>query len=128
MTSFNRATLIGRLGADPEYKVIKTNDTPVANFSLATNDSFTKNGKKEQITYWHTIIAWGKLAEIAHVYLKKGSLVFIEGKIVPRSYEKDGQKIYITEIIASNIQFLEPKSNDNISSKSDEVVYEDIPF
>lgn len=128
MTSFNKCQLIGRLGADPEYKVIKTNDTPVANFSLATNDFSTKNGKKEQITYWHNIIAWGKLADIAHVYLKKGSLVFIEGKIVPRSYEKDGQKIYITEIIASNIQFLESKSNDNISAKSDDVVYEDIPF
>lgn len=128
MTSLNKAFLIGRLGADPDYRMTKANGTSVTNFKIATSEYASKDGKKEQITHWHTIVAWGRLADITNTYLKKGSLVLVEGKVVTRSYDKDGQKLYTTEIIANNVQFLDPKSNGNIPSKAEETIYEDIPF
>lgn len=106
--SINKVMLIGRLGKDPEVKTV--GQTQVANFSMATSEKYTKDGQAQEKTEWHNIQAWGKLAEITGKYLKKGSQAFIEGKLSTRSYDdKQGVKRYVTEIIASSVQFLDSK-------------------
>lgn len=94
----NRVQLIGHLGMDPESKTLD-NGTAMSRFSIATNDSY-KNAKGEKVTdtQWHTLVAWNKTAELANQLLKKGKEVAIEGKLINRSYEKDGVKHYATEI------------------------------
>lgn len=107
----NSVTLIGNLGMDPEVKTIE-NGSMLAKFSLATKDQY-KNNKDEKVldTTWHNLIAWGKTAEIAEKYLKKGNEVAIEGKLTNRSYEaKDGSKRYVTEIIVNEILLLGKKN------------------
>ena len=110
MASLNRATLIGRLGQDPEVRYTQSN-TAVANFSLATNERYKdRNGEFQEKTEWHRIVAWGRTAEICQEYLKKGSLVYIEGPIETRDWEgKDGQKRYTTEIKARYMQMLDSR-------------------
>ena len=110
MSSLNKVILIGRLGKKPEIKYVSEN-LPVAKFSLATSESYTdKEGKKVENTEWHNIVAWRKLAEIADKYLDKGKQVYVEGKIKTRSYDdKDGNKKYITEIVADNFILLGSK-------------------
>ena len=101
----NKVTLIGNLGNDPEVKEFDNNK--LAKFSLATNDSYKdKNGVKIVNTEWHNIVVWGGLANIAQNYLKKGQQVAIEGKLSYKSFEKDGQKHYFTEIQAHDIVML----------------------
>jgi len=95
----NKVQLIGRLGAKAEFKTVNGN-TPMVRLNLATNESY-KNGKGEKIdeTYWHSIVAFGKPAEIIHKYTDKGSEICVQGKLVSRSYEdKEGNKKYITEV------------------------------
>ena len=130
MASLNKATLIGRLGQDPEVKPIPTSNTTVTKFTIATSDGPSKDPKKPEITQWHRIVAWGKLAETCGTYLKKGSLVHLEGKITTRSYEKDGQKKETTEIVASNVIFLDSKPKSNAKSDEDykNLYTDDIPF
>lgn len=108
--SVNRATLIGNLGSDPEIRHT-TSGKAVASFSLATSERFKDKttGENKSLTEWHNIVLWGSLAEIAGKYLKKGSKVYIEGKIKTRSWEKDGTKRYITEIVADNMTMLGEK-------------------
>lgn len=105
--TMNKAILIGRLGSDPELR-FSPSGTPVATFTVATNESYKdKEGKKVESTDWHKVVAWNKLAEVIGQYLKKGSLVCVEGKIKTRSYDdKEGKKVYITEIVANEIQML----------------------
>ncbi len=101
----NKVTLIGNLGANPEIKDFDSKK--LAKFSLATSETYKdKNGVKVENTEWHNIVAWGGLATIAQNYLQKGRQVAIEGKISYRSYEKDGQKLYYTEIQAHDIVLL----------------------
>lgn len=107
----NKVILIGRLGKDPVLKHF-SNDNAIAEFSLATDDSYkNKEGQKVEQTDWHNIkIPTKRQAEIAEKYLRKGSLVYIEGKIRYRSYDdKDGNKRWITEIIAENFRMLDSK-------------------
>jgi single-strand DNA-binding protein len=107
----NKVILVGRLGKDPVLKHF-SNDNAIAEFSLATDDSYkNREGQKVEQTDWHNIkIPTKKQAEIAEKYLKKGSLVFIEGKIKTRSYDdKDGNKKYVTEIIAETFRMLDSK-------------------
>lgn len=104
MSGVNKVIIVGNLGKDPEVKAVGQNT--VANFSLATSESYTKDGQKQEKTEWHKVVAWGKLAELAGQYLKKGRQVYVEGKLQTREYEKDGQKRYSTEIVANNITFL----------------------
>jgi len=106
----NKVILIGRLGADPELRYTPGGDA-VASFNLATNEPIKdKNGNPSEKTEWHKIIAFKKLAEICGEYLKKGKLVYIEGKIQSRSWEdKNGIKRYTTEIIANVMQMLDKK-------------------
>jgi single-strand DNA-binding protein len=98
--------LIGHLGKDPEVRYT-ADQTPVANFSLATTEVYNRNGERVEQTEWHNIVAWRGLAEVAQKYLHKGKQVFIEGKIRTRSYDdKDGNKRYMTEIVADNFTML----------------------
>ena len=108
--SVNKVILIGRLGGDPELKYT-TGGTAVANFSLATNTSWKDaDGNKQEKTDWHRIVVWRKLAEFAGEWLKKGSYIFLEGRLQTRSWDdKDGNKRYITEVVAENIEFMGSK-------------------
>lgn len=127
--SLNRVILIGRLGKDPEVKNL-ANDKTVATFSVATDESYGDKKKTE----WHRIVAWGKTAELAGKYLEKGREVCVEGRIQTREWEKDGEKKYVTEIVADRVVFVgkpseekrEEKSKQRDSAPADDG--DDIPF
>jgi single-strand DNA-binding protein len=107
----NKVTLLGRLGKDPVVKHFSDTNA-IAEFSLATTENYKdKEGKWVEVTDWHNIkLPFKYMAESAEKYLKKGSLVYIEGKIKTRSYDdKDGNKKYITEIVAENVRRLEKR-------------------
>jgi single-strand DNA-binding protein len=111
----NKVTLIGRLGKDPVLKHF-SNDNAIAEFSVATDESYkNKEGQKVEQTEWHNVkVPTKKQAEIAEKYLKKGMLVYVEGKIRTRSYDdKDGNKRYVTEIICENFRMLESKKDNS---------------
>jgi single-strand DNA-binding protein len=104
----NKAILVGNLGRDPEVRHIPTGQA-VANFTLATSDSYTdRNGAKQERTDWHNIVVYGKQAELCGQYLRKGRQCYVEGRLQTREYEaKDGSgKRYRTEIVAQRVQFL----------------------
>ena len=136
MSGVNKVILLGNLGKDPEVRRLD-DGRGVANFSLATSETYkNKAGEKVTNTEWHNIVLWSPLADIAESYLKKGSQVYIEGKISNRSYEdKDGVKKYISEVVGREItllgrapepqsQKMNPKENDlEKNSKED-----DLPF
>jgi len=105
--SVNRVILVGRLGRDPETRYTGGGQA-VANFSLATDESYKdRNGERQKRTEWHKIVVWGKQAEIAQQYLKKGSLIFVEGRIQSREWQdKEGQKRTSFEIVANNFRML----------------------
>jgi single-strand DNA-binding protein len=108
MASVNKVILIGNLGGDPELRYT-AGGMAMARFNIATKESWTKDGNKEERTEWHRIVAWGKLGEICGEYLAKGKQVYIEGRIQTRSWEdKDGNKRYTTEIVAQTMQMLGP--------------------
>ena len=111
MASVNKAIIIGNLGKDPEMRYMPSGDA-ICNFSLATTDSWKdKNGEKQEKTEWHRISMFGKLAEIAGEYLKKGSQVYVEGRIQTRKWtNKEGQDQYTTEIVADKMQMLGSRS------------------
>ncbi|KAB8038777.1 single-stranded DNA-binding protein [Silvanigrella paludirubra] len=107
MSGVNKVILVGRLGQEPEIRST-TSGQQVCTLSIATSETWTKDGNKEERTEWHRVVLWGRQAEIAHKYLKKGRLVYIEGKLQTRSWQdQQGQKRYTTEIVANNMQFLE---------------------
>jgi len=103
----NKVILIGRLGKDPEIRQIESG-AKVANFSLATDEIFKdKSGEKKTHTEWHNLVLWRRQAEIAESYLRKGSLIYVEGRLRSRSWDdKDGNKKYITEILVDNFKML----------------------
>ena len=104
--------IIGRLGKDPETR--NTDNGTVANFSVAVSEVYKdKNGEKKEITEWFNIVLWKGLADIAAKYLKKGSLVYIEGKMRTRTWEKDGVKRYTTELIGNELKMLGDKSSNS---------------
>ncbi len=103
----NKAILIGNLGRDPETRHT-SGGAQVTSFSIATTEAWTDKatGEKKENTEWHRVTTFGKLAEVAGEYLKKGSAVYVEGRIKTSKYEKDGQTHYSTEIVASDMQML----------------------
>ena len=105
--SVNKAILIGNLGRDPEVRFTGSGKA-VANFSIATSEVFSDaQGQRQERTEWHNIVVWGKQAETCGQYLQKGRQVYIEGSIRSRQYDdKEGNKRYITEIVAQRVQFL----------------------
>ena len=106
MAGINKVILVGNLGRDPEVRYTPSG-TAVANFTLATTESWTdRDGAKQSHTEWHRIVAWRRLGEICGEYLSKGRQVYVEGKLQTRSWEKDGVTRYTTEIVAGDVQFL----------------------
>ena len=112
MRGLNKVMLIGHLGKDPEIQHLEQGVT-LAKFSIATSEAYTdKDGQKVTQTEWHNIVIWRNLAEIAEQFLKKGSLIYLEGKIRTRSWEdKEGNKRYSTEIVADNFTMLDKKGD-----------------
>jgi single-strand DNA-binding protein len=107
MAGVNKVILVGNLGADPEVKYLSTGTT-VANFRMATTENrVNRAGEKTPVTEWHRIVAFGRLAEICGEYLSKGKQVYIEGRLRTRSWEdKDGNRKWATEIVATQMQML----------------------
>ena len=107
MAAVNKAIILGNLGRDPEVRFTQSGRA-VANFTVATTDTWfdQENGRQER-TDWHNIVVWGKQAETCGQYLSKGRQVYVEGRIQTRSYDdRDGNKRYVTEIVAQRVQFL----------------------
>jgi single-strand DNA-binding protein len=107
MAAVNKAIILGNLGRDPEVRFTQSGRA-VANFPVATTDTWMdqENGRQER-TDWHNIVVWGKQAESCGQYLSKGRQVYVEGRIQTRSYDdRDGNKRYVTEIVAQRVQFL----------------------
>lgn len=120
MAGINKVILVGRLGKDPEVKYTQSGDA-VANFTMATSEEWKDkdSGKKQERTEWHRVVAWRRLGEICGEYLKKGSQVYIEGRLQTREWDdKEGNKRYTTEIIAQTMQMLDSKKS-GISQDSD---------
>lgn len=110
MAGINKVLLIGRLGRDPEVRYA-SNGVAVTNFTLATSEEWKdkNSGQKQERTEWHRIVAFARLGEICGEYLRKGSQVYVEGRLQTRSWDdRDGNKRYTTEIVAQNMQMLGP--------------------
>jgi single-strand DNA-binding protein len=107
MASFNRVTIMGHLGADPELRHT-TSGQPVTTLSVATQHVFNdREGQKQDVTDWHRVVVWGRTAETCAQYLAKGRAVFVEGRLTTRHYDDaQGEKRYVTEIVAQSVQFL----------------------
>jgi len=139
MGGVNKVILVGNLGKDPEVRSLESG-TKVASFSLATSESYkNKDGQKVDQTEWHNIVMWRGLAEVAEKYLKKGSQIYLEGKIRTRTWDdKEGNKRYTTEIIADTFTMLgkrddtAPQSNNIVSEVAAPPVApgpdDDLPF
>ena len=114
MSGVNKVIIVGRLGKDPEVRHLESG-AAVANFPVATSETYKdrNTGERREQTEWHNVVLWRGLADIAEKYLNKGDLVYIEGKLRTRSWEKDGITRYTTEIVGDNMNMLSPKgSND----------------
>lgn len=124
--SLNKVMIIGNLGKDPESKMTTTGKS-VSNFSVALSERYKdKSGNWQDKTEWVNVVVWERLSELASQYLKKGSKVYIEGRISTRSYEKDGATRYITEVVGQELLLLDAKpSNSEQAAQSEE---EPIPF
>lgn len=112
MPTLNRVQLIGRLGKDPESKFTPTGKK-VAHFSLAVSNRWkSKEGDTKEYTEWVTVEAWGRLGEVCQEYLKKGSLLFLEGRLKTDKYEDKGETKYYTKVVALSMQMLDRKPNE----------------
>ncbi|HEX8041143.1 MAG TPA: single-stranded DNA-binding protein [Chryseosolibacter sp.] len=120
MSGVNKVILIGRLGKDPEVRNLD-NGVSVANFTMATSESYKDRttGEKKEVTEWHNIVLWRGLAEVSQKYLHKGDLVYIEGKLRTRSWEKEGVTRYTTEIVADNMTMLGSRSGAGAGGNAD---------
>ena len=139
MASVNKVILLGNLGRDPEVRFTQ-GGTPVANFTMATTDRWSDpSGEKKEKTEWHRIVVWGKQAEIAGEYLRKGRPVFIEGSLQTREWtDREGNKRYTTEVRAQRLQLLGRPDDrgaaaggpaaDEAPEPSGEISDDDIPF
>jgi single-strand DNA-binding protein len=120
--SVNKVILVGNVGKDPDVRYLEKG-VAIARFPLATSETYkSRDGERVTATEWHNIVLWRGLAEVAEKYIKKGSQLYIEGKIRTRSYDdKDGNKKYMTEIVADQMQMLGKKSdsqNDDAEDRS----------
>ena len=127
MSGVNKVHIIGRLGKDPETRTLE-NGSIVTSFSVATSETYKdKNGAKQETTDWHNMTIWGKLADLAAKFLKKGDLAYFEGKLRTRSWEKDGITRYTTEILVNQMTMLGSK-NDQPAQQQAEGSDDDLPF
>jgi single-strand DNA-binding protein len=140
--SVNKVILVGRLGRDPETRYTSSGQA-VCNFTLATDESFKdRSGERQQRTEWHRIVMWGKLAEIGQQYLRKGKLIYVEGRLQTRQWDdKEGNKRTTTEIVANVMRMLGGRGDSPPAAEADtgatsaaddhpqpEITDEDIPF
>lgn len=125
MPALNRVQLIGYLGKDPESKFTPTGKK-VCHFSVGVTQRWKAAGETKEYTEWFNIEAWGRLGEVAQQYLKKGSLVFLEGRLKTDRYEEKGETKYYTKVVAFAMQFLDRKPADEpiISVEEDAAEYE----
>lgn len=114
MSGVNKVILVGRLGKDPEVRHLESG-VAVASFSVATSENYKDrtSGERKEITEWHNVVLWRGLAEVAEKYLNKGDMVYIEGKLRTRSWEKDNVTRYTTEVVGDNMTMLSPKNSGN---------------
>lgn len=121
MSGVNKVILVGRLGKDPEVRNLE-NGATVANFTMATSETYKDKttGEKKEITDWHNIVLWRGLAEIAQKYLHKGDMIYVEGKLRTRSWEKEGITRYTTEIIGDNMTMLSTRGGGGGGSSANE--------
>jgi single-strand DNA-binding protein len=128
MRGINKVILIGNSGKEPEYKTLQ-DGTPVGKLAIATTESYrTKSGDVESRTEWHSVIIWRGLATFAHQYIKKGSLVYVEGKLRSRQYEdKEGHKKYVSEVVADQVILLDKKMKAT-ESGIEEITNDQLPF
>ena len=133
--NLNKVIIIGRMVRNPELKKVPSGAS-VSSFAVATSRTYKdKAGAKQEETEFHNVVAWGRTAEVIHQYVKKGQIIMIEGRIQTRSWEKDGEKKYRTEIMAETMQ-MGPKvagakkeeASDKPEYPSEDVNPEDIPF
>jgi single-strand DNA-binding protein len=126
MAGVNKVILVGNLGKDPEVRIIGDN-VKVASFSLATTETYRdKNtGNREEKTEWHRIVLLRGLAEVAEKYLKKGSQIYLEGKLQTRSWGEEGNKKYTTEVIGENFTILGRKPQEDQSSSQNQEMKSD---
>lgn len=135
MASLNKVMLMGHLGADPETR--DANGTLIANLSLATSRKYKdRNGQQVEETEWHRVVLFGRTAEIAQEWLKKGSCIFVEGRLRTRQYEdRQGQKRFTTEIVGENMQFVNGNRDGQQSHQQPQPAavrqqqsFDDVPF
>jgi len=121
MASVNKVILVGNLGRDPETRYTTSGDA-VTNIRVATTDTWKdKNGEKQEKTEWHTVVFFGRQAEIAGEYLKKGKQVYVEGRLQTRKWQdKEGQDRYTTEIVAERMQMLGSREGGGATAMGDE--------
>ena len=107
MSGVNKVILVGRLGKDPEVRHLESG-VAVANFPIATSETYKdrQTGERKEQTEWHNIVLWRGLAEVAENYLKKGDMIYVEGKLRTRSWERDGVTRYTTEVVGDNMTML----------------------
>jgi single-strand DNA-binding protein len=132
MVSLNKVMLIGNVGNDPEMR-FTPNGNPVTSFRMATNRVYTTpEGEKKEETDWFSVVAWNKLAEQCNQFLGKGKLVYVEGRLHNSNWEsQDGQKHYRTEVIASQVKFLDRQGQgapEGKTGEGEEPAAEDVPF
>ncbi|MCF7990898.1 MAG: single-stranded DNA-binding protein [Thiohalocapsa sp.] len=128
----NKAQLIGNLGRDPELRQTNDGDTTIANLAVATNERWTdKAGNAQERTEWHRVVLFGRTAQIAGEYLRKGALVYVEGRLQTRKWQDDnGNERHTTEIVAERMKMLggKPGQRENGSSGQDDGFDDDFPF
>jgi single-strand DNA-binding protein len=117
MRSVNKVILVGHLAADPEQSEVKSGQVRVS-FPIATHRDTTSDGERKEVTDYHRVTAWGKLGEICAKYLSKGQGVYVEGTLLNRAYEKEGERKYITEVRADEVNMLTWKKKGGISNVS----------
>ena len=126
MASLNKVMLIGNVGKDPEIKVLEGGQK-YANITLATSFTYTdRSGQKKEETEWHTVVTYGKLSDVVEKFIRKGSLLFVDGRLHTRSWESNGKTCYKTEIIANGIQML--NRIEQAGQQKEELFEDDLPL
>ncbi len=126
MPALNRVQLIGRLGKDPESKYTPSGKR-VAHFSLAVSQHWKANGETKEYTEWVNVETWGRLGEVCQEYLKKGSLVYVEGRLKTEKYEDKGENKFFTKVVTQMVQFLpDGRASDPLDEDADILEQEDL--
>lgn len=128
MASLNKTLLIGNVGKDPEIKTLEGSNK-VGNITLATSFSYTdRNGQRKEETEWHTVITYGKLSEVVEKYIRKGSLLFVDGRLHTRTWEENGKTRYRTDIVANAIQMLNRVDQAGQIQQKENLFEDDLPL